>query len=70
MGVGIEKADYISLSSHMPDYVTAKCPRDGGMEEGSKRRGGGGNRSKLEKIKWKRVVRGGISEREGEGAGG
>lgn len=41
-GVCIEKADCISLSSHMPDYVTAKCPRDGGMEEGSKRRGGGG----------------------------
>ena len=33
--VCVERADYISPSPHMPDCVTAKCPRDGGMEEGS-----------------------------------
>lgn len=41
----------------MPDYVTAKCPRVWGMEEGSERRGSWGKRSKLEKIKWKRGER-------------
>lgn len=32
-------ADYVSPSPHMPDCVTAKCPRDGGLEEGSGSRG-------------------------------
>lgn len=39
----MEKADYISPSPHMPDYVTAQCPRDRGMEEGTEKRGGGGS---------------------------
>lgn len=44
----MERTDYISLSPHMPDCVTAKGPRDCGMA------GRRWKRSKLEKIKWRR----------------
>ena len=49
----MERAHYISPSPHMPDCVTAKCPRDWG-DGGRQRKGRGrwGKRSKLEKIKW------------------
>lgn len=60
-----ERADYVSPSPHMPDCVTAKCPRDwgvGGRQQGWGRGGGVGKRSKLEKIKWERDLKGGSNE--------
>lgn len=57
----MERADYISPSPHMPDCVTAKCPRDGGMGGGSESGGGGGG-----EVNWRKLS-GGEEGFEGEG---
>lgn len=58
----MERTDYISLSPHMPDCVTAKCPRDCGM---AGRRGGGGSG-----VNWRKLSGGGGEGRDLRGRRG
>lgn len=53
----MERTDYISPSPHMPDCVTAKCPRDCGAEGGGRRRWRGGGSG----VNWRKLS-GGRSE--------
>lgn len=62
----MERTDYISLSPHMPDCVTAKCPRDCGTD--GRWRGGGSG------VNWRKLsgggrLRGGICEGDGASCG-
>lgn len=61
----MERTDYISLSPHMPDCVTAKCPRDCGM---AGRRGGGGGGGSG--VNWRKLSGGGGEGRDLRGRRG